>query len=237
MPMFSGIAEERFGQLTALEERLLENVKKAFRDSDQLYRGGRAEDCLEPMCRAIDAAKTLRRSLRSEDTSSTENRRRFTEFINLEVPAPDRGGLQVTLLDARTGQSRDFSFSGLVYAIRCMVHENENLNAAERPDYHILLDWGQTPRWTPPAAGPVSGTVQDLSLSASIACPPGVAGVINNGRITINGHFIWARLREVMAKFVTGIDAMVALAKGADMFSITIHPPLGSVRPSTDKGD
>jgi len=40
-----------------------------------------------------------------------------------------------------------------------------------------------------------------------------------------------------MAKFVTGIDAMVALAKGADRFSITIHPPLGSVRPSTDKGE
>ena len=61
--------------------------------------------------------------------------------------------------------------------------------------------------------------------------------MINSGRITINGHFIWGRLREVMAKFVTGIDAMVALAKGADRFSITIHPPLGSVRPSTDKGE
>jgi len=61
--MFSGISEERFGRLTAQEERLLDNVKKAFRDSDQLYRDGRPEDCMEPMCRAIDAAKTLRRSL------------------------------------------------------------------------------------------------------------------------------------------------------------------------------
>ena len=235
--MFSGISEERFGRLTAQEERPLDNVKKAFRDSDQLYRDGRPEDCMEPMCRAIDAAKTLRRSLRGEDTSSTDNRRKFTECINLEVPAPDSGGLQVSLLDARTGQSRHYSFSGLVSVIRCMVHENENLNAAERPDYHILLDWAQAPRWTPPAAAPVSGSAQDLSLNASSACPPGIAGVINSGRITINGHFIWGRLREVMAKFVTGIDAMVALAKGADRFSITIHPPLGSVRPSTDKGE
>jgi len=181
--MVLGISEERFGRLTAQEERLLDNVKKAFRDSDQLYRGGRPEDCMEPMCRAIDAAKTLRRSLRGEDTSSTDNRRKFTEFINLEVPAPDSGGLQVSLLDARTGQSRHYSFSGLVYAIRCMVHENENRNAAEHPDYHILLDWAQAPRWTPPAAAPVSGSAQDLSLNASIACPPGVAGVINTGEL------------------------------------------------------
>jgi len=40
----------------------------------------------------------------------------------------------VSLLDARTGQSRHYSFSGLVSVIRCMVHENKNLNAAERPD-------------------------------------------------------------------------------------------------------
>ncbi len=233
--MFSGIPQERFGRLTAQEERLLDNVKKAFRDSDVLYQDGRPEDCMEPMCKAIDTAKTLRRSLRGEDTSSTQNKARFTEFIDLEVPAPGRGGLQVTLLDTRIGQARDYSFSGLVYAIRCMVHENENLNAAERPDYHILLDWGQVPTWPTAAVGPVSGSVQDLSLRTSTARPPGIAGVINSGQITINGHFIWGRLREVMAKFVTGIDAMIALAKGADRFSISIHPPLGSVRPSTDK--
>jgi hypothetical protein len=233
--MFSGIPQERFGHLTAQEKRLLDNVKKAFRDSDELYRGGRPEDCMEPMCKAIDTAKTLRRSLRGEDTSNTQNKARFTEFIDLEVPAPGSGGLQVTLLDTRTTQLRDYSFSGLVYAIRCMVHENENLNAAEWPDYHILLDWGQLPAWPAVSAGPVSGSAQDLSLNASTACPPGVAGVINSGRLTINGHFIWGRLREVMAKFVTGIDAMVALAKGADRVSITIHPPLSSVRPSTDK--
>ncbi len=235
--MFSRIPQERYGRLSPQEERLLDNVKKAFRDSDMFYTQGRPQDCLEPMCKAIDTAKTLRRSLRGEDTSSSLNRARFTEFIDLEVPAPGSGGLQVTLLDTRTGQPRDYSFSGLIYAIRCMMHENENLNAAERPDYHILLDWGQLPGWPAATPGSVSGSVQDLSLRTSTVCPPGVAGVINSGRITINGHFIWGRLREVMAKFVTGIDAMIALAKGADSFSISIHPPLGSVRPSTDKGE
>jgi hypothetical protein len=194
--MFSGIAQERFGQLTAQEERLLDNVKRAFRDSDELYRGGRQEDCMEPMCKAIDTAKTLRRSLRGEDTSGAQNKARFTEFIDLEVPAPGRGGLQVTLFDTQDGQARDYSFSGLVYAIRCKVRENENPNAAEQHDYHILLDWGQVPAWPAAAAGPVSGSVQDLSLRASTACPAGVAGVINSGQITINGHFIWGRLRE-----------------------------------------
>ncbi|HZU35125.1 MAG TPA: hypothetical protein VFA18_04410 [Gemmataceae bacterium] len=143
--MFSGVADERFGHLTPQEERLLDNIKKAFHDSDMHYIRGRRQDCLEPMCKAIDTAKTLRRSLRGEDTSNTQNKARFTAFIDAEVPAPGSGGLQVTLLDSRTGQPRDYSFSQLVYAIRCMVHENENLNAAEQPDYHILLDWDKLP--------------------------------------------------------------------------------------------
>jgi hypothetical protein len=231
--MFSGIPQERFGKLTALEERLLDNVKKAFHDSDELYRGGRPEDCMEPMCRAIDTAKTLRRSLRGEDTSTADNARKFKEFIDLEVPAPGRGGLQVTLADARTGQSRAYSFSALVYAIRCMGHENENLNAAERPDYHILLDWGQAPRSVPLAAGPVSGMVQDPSLNWPVTYHSGLAGTINGGRITLSGHFVWGRLREVMSKFITGMESMIGFAKGADKGSISINPPLGSVRPTT----
>jgi hypothetical protein len=230
--MFSGIKQERFGQLSTHEQRLLDNVKKAFCDSDELYRGGRAEDSLEPMCRAIDAAKTLRRSLRGEDASSAENARRFKEFIDLEVPAPGKGGLQLSLVDARTSRTRFYSFSDLVYAIRCMVHENENLNAAEQPDYHILLDWGQVPRWAPSTAGPVSGSAQDLSLNCVVGFHSGAVGFIDtSGRITLNGHFMWGRLREVLSKFITGIDAMIGLAKGAHSICMTIHPPLGSVRP------
>jgi hypothetical protein len=46
--MSAGIQQERFGQLTTLEERLLDNVKKAFYDSDRLYTGGRPRECVEP---------------------------------------------------------------------------------------------------------------------------------------------------------------------------------------------
>jgi hypothetical protein len=216
--MFSGIAEERFRQLTAQEERLLDNVKKAFRDSDAHYAGGRVEDCMEPMCRAIDAAKTLRRSLRGEDTSPRQNEQRFKEFLALEIPAARPGALPVHLVDARTGKTKQYSYADLVYKIRCMVHENENLNAAERPDYHILLEWGRgqsPPDWF----------------------RQGLMGVIRDGRITLNGPDVWGRLREAMAKFITGIDMMIAFVNGANSFSISCRPQLGSIRPSTDKGE
>lgn len=203
--MFLGIDQERFGRLTPSEERLLDNVKKAFHDSDNYHTEGRVEDSMEPMCRAIDAAKTLRRSLRGEDTGPNENAKRFKEFLALEIPAAQPDVFQVELIDARTGNTRMYSLADLVYAIRCKTHENENLNKAENPDYHILLDWS-----TP---GPYGGVIKD-------------------GRITLNGHFIWGRLREVMSKFITVIDAMIGVARGDDHISMTIQPPLGSVRPT-----
>jgi hypothetical protein len=208
--MFSGIDSERFGCLTPSEERLLDNVKKAFFESDRLYTEGRPEDCLAPICIAIDAAKTLRRSLRGEDTPHTENAKRFKEFIELEVPAPPLG-MQVALVDPRSGKTRNYSFADVVYAIRCMVHENENLNAAEGIDYHILLDWSQAPPWAP------------------------AMGVISDGRITLSGHWLWGRLREVMAKFVTGIDMQVGFARGASSGGATICPTLKSIRPTTHR--
>ncbi|MFL5242469.1 MAG: hypothetical protein ACJ8FY_10210 [Gemmataceae bacterium] len=146
----------------------------------------------------------MRRSLRGEDTGPTDNAKRFKEFLGLEIPAARPDGLQLTLVDARTGRTRDHSLADVVYAIRCMTHENENLNAAQNPDYHILLDWR----------------------------PEGqLCGVIRDGRITFTGHFIWGRLRELMAKFIMGIDEMIAFAQGANRFSMTSRPPLGSVRP------
>jgi hypothetical protein len=210
--MFSGIDEGRFGRLTAQEERLLDNVRKAFCDSDALYTRGRPQDAMEPMCRAIDTAKTLRRSLRGEDTSPAHNGPRFREFLALEIPAARPGAMPLYLEDARTGEVRQYSYADLVYAIRCMTHENENLHAAEETDYHILLEWGLGPN--PP-----------------LWFQQGLAGVTSNGRIILNGHDIWRRLRELMAKFITGIDAMIAFANGADRFSMGIDPPLGSIRP------
>lgn len=210
--MLQGIEIERCAQMTDQEVRLFENVKKAFCESDTLYAAGRPQDCMEPMCKAIDTAKTLRRSLRGEDTSYKEQGRRFKDFIDLEVPGPESGGLNIVLHDARTGEPRAYSFSSLVYAIRCMVHENENLNATEKPDYHILLEWPANP-----------------DLNAALYAS--TMGIMGNGRITCYGPLVWGRLRQMMAKFITGMDSMIAWANGADKYCISIKPPLGSIRP------
>jgi hypothetical protein len=210
--MFADITPERLFAMSEQERRWFDNVKKAFCETDLAYTEGRAPDaCLPELCKAIDTAKTLRRSLRGEDASSRDNKKRFVEFLNFELPSPDSGGFQVHLVDARSGRPVSYSFAELVYDIRCMVHENENLNAAEAPNYHILLDWSQ---------------------------PQGFYfGSIADGRLTCNGHMVWLRLRQIMAKFITYIDGMIAAARmiAGDQegsFSITISPPLGSVRPN-----
>ena len=124
----------------------MNNIKKVFFASDESYASRRPEDrCMEELCKATDTAKTLRRSLRGEDTSGAQNRVRFLEFLSTELPAPEAGGVDVHLLDARKNEPVQYSFPSLIYAIRCMIHENENLNAAEAPDYHIQLDWTMHP--------------------------------------------------------------------------------------------
>jgi hypothetical protein len=203
--MFSGIAPERFLKLTEQEQRWFDNVKKAFHENDRAYAEGQLADRgLEEACKAIDTAKTLRRSLRGEDTSTAHNKAKFVEFLNLEVPDAASGGMQVQLVDSRDGRRKTYSFADLVYAIRCMIHEGENLNAAEKVDYHILLDWSDphSAYW----------------------------GKVSDGRLVLNGHRVWERVREILSKFVTGIIGMIAHAKG-EPFSVTIQPPLGSVRP------
>ena len=60
------------------------------------------------------------------------------------------------------------------------------------------------------------------------------SGSLADGQLTCNGHMIWGRLRKILAKFITGIDGMIAHARivAADQegsFSITIaswlNPP------------
>ncbi|MBX9626250.1 MAG: hypothetical protein K2X82_20795 [Gemmataceae bacterium] len=209
--MFAGIEPDKLLAMSEQELRWFDNVKKAFHESDLAYTDGRAQDrCLPELCSAVDTAKLLRRSLRGDDTSPRENKKRFVEFLNLELPSPESGGFQVSLTDARSGRPETYSFAELVYDIRCMIHENENLNAAEAPNYHILLDWSSR--------------------------DPACFGSVANGRLTCNAHLVWQRLRQILAKFITGIDGMVAYARmiasgHRESFSITISPPLGSVRP------
>ncbi|MBU0616887.1 MAG: hypothetical protein KKI02_04150 [Planctomycetes bacterium] len=205
--MFDGISTQRLLGMSVPERRWLHNVKKAFHASDSAYQEGHPQDkCFPELCNAIDTAKTLRRSLRGEDTSPTQNKQRFVDFINLEVPTPASGGLRVRLIDSRTKKSIAYSFADLLYAIRCMVHEAENLNVEEKPDYHILLDWSNRNR-------SYFGEVDASS-----------------GQLICNGHALWWRAREILAKFITGIDGRVAYGRG-EGFSISIDPPLGSIRP------
>jgi hypothetical protein len=85
-----------------------------------------------------------------------------------------------------------------------MIHENENLNVEENTDYHILLDW----------------SVRN----------PYYSGRIEDGKFVCNGFFLWNRLRQVLAKFITGIEATISFAQTGSC-SMSIEPELGSIRP------
>jgi hypothetical protein len=206
--MFEGIEDSRILKMSDQEKRWLNNIKKALYESDKAYSGGNAADhCFEQLCKAVDTAKTLRRSLRGEDTSSKENKKRFMEFLDCEVPTAERGGLNFPLIDARQGTPVNYTFSGLIYAIRCMVHENENLNAAEQPDYHVLIDWSQ----------PNKDHIAELV----------------NGQLVINGHFFWIRLRQVLAKWITRIQLVIDVSAGRS-WSTHIDVPLMSILPESE---
>jgi hypothetical protein len=84
-----------------------------------------------------------------------------------------------------------------------MIHENENLDVQEAPEYHVLLDW------------------QDRSQTSLY---------FFNDCLVCNGEFIWERLRQVLAKFITYIDSVFELERSG-RFSVSIKPPLGSIRP------
>ena len=204
--MLKGITGNRLVNMTPQEMRWFDNMKKAFLKSDQAITNGTFDDdCLEQQFRAIDTAKTLRRSLLGEPVDDQDNKRRFIHFINLEIPTPDRGGLDIELADSRTLKTKRYSFAELVYAIRCMIHENENLNVTEGTDYHILIDW------TKPRSGGF--------------------GHIESKRFVCNGFILANRLREILAKFVTGIDGLRAFEQGQG-FMVTISPPMGSINPT-----
>lgn len=203
--MFDGIDEQRVLGMKDQEKRLLDNIKKAFHESDKAVEGRVPEHrSLEELFKAIDTAKTLRRSLRGEDISHKDNKKRFIAFLGLEIPMCRTDGYKTPLRDVTTGETKEYTFGEIVYAIRCKVHENENLNAAEGVEYHILLDWSVPDRFYFPG--------------------------VRDGRFYCNGWFLWHRLREVLAKFITCIEDMVTLAKEGRS-SASIQPKLGSIRP------
>ena len=129
----------------------------------------------------------------------------FIHFLGLEIPAARPGGSEFELRQKATGNVRKYTLGEIIYDVRCMIHENENLNAAEHVDYHVLLDWSHR--------------------------NPMVSAELRNGTFICNGYFIWNRLREVMSKFITVIDAHIAMANNASSFSVSINPELGSIVP------
>jgi hypothetical protein len=205
--MFDGIPEDRLLNMTDQERRWLNNVKRALYDSDQALISGKPQDhCMEELCKGLDAAKTLRRALRGEDVSPKDHKKRFIEFVHLDVPSPKDGKNEIPLLDSRTQKIEMYSFAKLVYAIRCMaIHENDSLDAAQQPDYHIRLDW-------------------------NMRAPEQWLGIIEDGKVTLNARTVSHRLREILAKFITGVEGTIAMAEGRG-FTITGNPPLGSIRP------
>ena len=213
--MFECFDQQRVLAMTDQEKRWLDNVKKAFHDSDCALQSGSAEDhCLAELFKAVDTAKTLRLSLRGdpgENVPRDNNKMRFIEFLGLEIPMARPGASTFQLRERDSGQLRTFTFGEIVYDIRCMVlHENENLNVAEGFEYHILLDWSDP--------------------------HPAYFAEVRGERFVCNGYFLWNRLREVLAKFITGIEGTIALANNRS-FSITIRPQLGAIVPDRRKSD
>jgi hypothetical protein len=59
--MFTGFTPQRVSAMSSLERRWLDNVKKAFADSDADFETHRmSDDCIETLFKGVDAAKTLR---------------------------------------------------------------------------------------------------------------------------------------------------------------------------------
>src|SRR5688500_8627759 len=90
--LFAKVTPDRLLAMSEQERRWFDKLKKAFYESDLAYAEGRAADkCMPELCKAVDTAKTLRRSLSGEDTSPRENKKRFLEFLNFELPSPHAG--------------------------------------------------------------------------------------------------------------------------------------------------
>ncbi len=207
--MLLGIGGQRLLQMVPQERRWMDNLKKAFYESDVSYEDGSAADNAFPaICKAIDVAAMLHLSLLNpaqpwSAPSPQNNKRKFIEFLHAEIPDADANGVNLVLIDARNGKPVSYNFAGIVYAIRCMIHENENLNADEDPDYHVMLDWNIPQN--------------------------GYFGTVCDGRFTCNAKAIWWRVREVLAKFILGTEMFMALERGDTSFSIYTNPELKSI--------
>lgn len=203
---------ERAGRLSDLEKRWFENLKEAFYLSDLVYSSDlRHQLAMREICIAIGVASRLRELL-DQDTPSIVrpkhhgDKKRFIGFIKREMPSPEQGGLEVQLIDADTGKARAFEFADLIYAIRNeSIHLFDTLNIDSKPDYHVTLKWGLS-RYG--YGGDIWGT----------------------SKVVMNAESAWWRLREILAKFITGINTGLRMARNESSFALRIDPPLLSIR-------
>lgn len=206
--MFAGITPERVAAMTAKERRWLDNARKAFHDSDMLYQAGRPEDgSIQLLCIGVELAMKLRTSLADETVATKQSRKNFVGFVDLEIPRPEDGGLaiEIAVKDDATGELVPMSFARLLYEVRCAyAHEYDNLDAAECPQHRLTIDWSGS-------LGPFFGRM------------------VGEERFVINGQQLWQRLRELLAKFLTGIAGFECFASHRP-FSITGSPALGTIR-------
>jgi hypothetical protein len=206
--MFVGITPERVAAMTAKEKRWLDNARKAFHDSDMLYQAGRPEDgSIQLLCIGVELATKLHKSLAGEGVSTDQSRRNFVGFVDMEIPRPEDGGLAIGIAvrDDATGEFVPMSFARLLYEVRCAyAHEYDNLDAAEYPGHRLTIDWSGS-------LGPFFGRM------------------VGEERFVINGQQLWQRLRELLAKFLTGIAGYECFA-ARQSFSITVNPALGAIR-------
>src|SRR5262249_7287976 len=114
---------------------------KAFYESDVAYADGTAADNAFPaICKAIDVAATLRISLQRpvegwKPPPPQNNKSKFFSFLHAEIPDADAEGVDLTLIDARPQQPVRHNYGRLAYAMRGIIHENENPNDNQNPDY------------------------------------------------------------------------------------------------------
>lgn len=208
--LLDGIDPPRLMSMVPQEHRWLSNLKKALYDCDTALVEGRAANRAFPeICNAIDVAATLHLSLLTpvenwQPPPHSKNKNKYVAFIHLEVPDRDNNGLNVALIDARSNKPIQYNYGELLYAIRCMVHENENLSADENPDYHVTLDWNMHEN--------------------------GRFAVMRDGRITCNARALLSRTRDVLVSFIQGIDLYMGIERGDTSFHLG-PAPLQSIHP------
>lgn len=205
--MFQGITEQRILNMSSEEKRWFDNIKKAFYNSDISIKTKIMEDkCLEELFKAIDTAKTLRLSLLGHKINNKNNKQKFIDFLGLEIPSIKKQEPKIAIKSEKGYY--EYHLGEVIYAIRCYIHENENLNAAEIDHYPILLDWGK-PSY-------------DLF------------GVVGGGKIILNARSLALILREKIAKFITFIESVFTV-RDQGYFNLTIKPEICSIKPKKIK--